>query len=84
MTRQMLIGICVPSKGELKNRIYICKYFEEISAVPVPYKWKYKVDRIGGGRRKSGRKVFKGNIELRDCWQYNITVLRSVTKRISQ
>lgn len=24
--------------------------------------------------------VCKGNIELRDSWQYNITVLRSVTK----
>ncbi|MDD7026569.1 MAG: IS630 family transposase, partial [Lachnospiraceae bacterium] len=24
----------------------ILKYFEEINAVPVPYKWKYKMDTI--------------------------------------
>lgn len=44
MTRQMLSGIRVSSKEELKERIY--KYFEEINAVPVPYKWKYKMDTI--------------------------------------
>lgn len=42
MTRQMLSGICVRSKEELKERIL--KYFEEINAVPVPYKWKYRLD----------------------------------------
>jgi len=44
MTRQMLTGIRVDSKEELSERIY--KYFEEINAVPVPYKWKYKMDTI--------------------------------------
>lgn len=44
MTRQMLCGIRVASKDELKERIY--KYFEEINKVPVPYKWKYKMDTI--------------------------------------
>lgn len=44
MTRQMLIGIRVNSKNELVTRIY--KYFEEANAVPVPYKWKYKMDTI--------------------------------------
>ena len=44
MTRQMLSGIRVASKEELKERIY--KYFEEINTVPVPYKWKYKMDTI--------------------------------------
>ena len=44
MTRQMLTGIRVDSKDELIERIY--KYFEEVNAVPVPYKWKYKMDTI--------------------------------------
>lgn len=44
MTRQMLTGIRVASKEELVERIY--KYFDEINAVPVPYKWKYKMDDI--------------------------------------
>lgn len=44
MTRQMLTGIRVDSKEELVDRIY--KYFEEINTVPVPYKWKYKMDTI--------------------------------------
>lgn len=44
MTRQMLTGIRVPSKEVLKERIY--QYFDEINAVPVPYKWKYKMDTI--------------------------------------
>lgn len=44
MTRQMLTGIRVESKEELKERIL--KYFEEINAVPVPYKWKYKMETI--------------------------------------
>lgn len=44
MTRQMLTGIRVDSKENLKERIY--KYFEEVNAVPVPYKWKYKMDTI--------------------------------------
>lgn len=44
MTRQMLSGIRVSSKEELKERIL--KYFEEINGVPVPYKWKYRLDTI--------------------------------------
>ena len=44
MTRQMLTGIRVSSKNELKEHIY--RYFEEINSVPVPYKWKYKMDTI--------------------------------------
>ena len=44
MSRQMLHGIRVPSKDALKERIY--KYFDEVNAVPVPYKWKHKMDTI--------------------------------------
>ena len=44
MTRQMLIGIRIESKDELKERIY--QYFDEINAIPVPYKWKYKMETI--------------------------------------
>ena len=44
MTRQMLAGIRVETKEELTERIY--KYFEEVNNVPVPYKWKYKMDTI--------------------------------------
>lgn len=44
MTRQMLNGIRVESKDELKERIYA--YFDEINAVPIPYKWTYKMDTI--------------------------------------
>jgi len=44
MTRQMLTGIRVDSKEELAERIY--KYFDEVNAVPVAYKWKYKMDTI--------------------------------------
>ncbi len=44
MSRQMLKGIRVKTKEELEERIY--KYFDEINAIPVPYKWKYKMDTI--------------------------------------
>lgn len=44
MTRQMLTGIRVDSKAELTKRIY--KYFDEVNAVPVPHKWKYKMETI--------------------------------------
>lgn len=44
ITRQMLTGIRVDSKEQLAERIY--KYFDEVNAVPVPYKWKYKMDTI--------------------------------------
>lgn len=44
MTRQMLKGIRVESKEELSDRIYM--YFDEVNAIPVPYKWKYKMETI--------------------------------------
>jgi len=44
MTKQMLNGIRVSSKEEIKERMY--KYFEEINKVPVPYHWSYKLDGI--------------------------------------
>ena len=44
MTRQMLRGIRVCSKEELKERIY--QYFNEINEVPVVFHWKYKMDEI--------------------------------------
>lgn len=44
MTRQMLTGIRVKTKAELEERIY--QYFDEINNVPVPYKWKYKMDTV--------------------------------------
>ena len=44
MTKQMLKGIRVSSKEELKERIY--KYFEEINRKPVVFRWTYKLDEI--------------------------------------
>ena len=44
MTKQMLTGIRVDSKDELKERIY--RYFDEINKTPIPYKWSYKMDTI--------------------------------------
>ena len=44
MTRQMLRGIRVESKEELKERIY--KYFEEVNREPVVYRWKYRLDEV--------------------------------------
>ena len=44
MIHQMLTDIRVASKNELKTRIY--KYFEKINSVPIPYKWKHKMDTI--------------------------------------
>ena len=44
MTRQMLKGIRVVSKDDLKDRILL--YFDEVNAIPVPYKWKYHMDTI--------------------------------------
>ena len=44
MTKQMLKGIRVKSKEELKERIYL--YFEEVNREPVVYRWKYKMDEI--------------------------------------
>lgn len=44
MTRQMLKGIRVKSKQELRDRIYL--YFEEINKDPVVFHWTYKMDEI--------------------------------------
>ena len=44
MTKQMLRGIRVKSKAELKDRIYL--YFEEVNAEPVVFHWKYNLDDI--------------------------------------
>ncbi len=44
MTRTMLREIRVGSKQELIDRIH--QYFEEINAMPVVFRWKYKMDEI--------------------------------------
>ena len=44
MTRQLLKGIRVNSKDELKERII--KYFDEENLKPIVFKWKYKLDEI--------------------------------------
>ena len=44
MTKQMLSGIRVKDKEELKSRIY--RYFNESNKEPIPYKWTYKMDTI--------------------------------------
>jgi hypothetical protein len=44
MTRQMLRGIRVESKEELKERIY--RYFEEVNREPVVYRWKYRLEDV--------------------------------------
>ena len=44
MTKQMLRGIRVENKEELKNRIY--KYFDEINKESVVFRWTYKMEEI--------------------------------------
>ena len=44
MTKQVLKGIRVKTKDELVCRIY--KYFEEINADPIVYKWSWHLDDI--------------------------------------
>ena len=44
MTKQVLKGIRVQTKDELVSRIY--KYFEEINADPIVYKWSWHLDDI--------------------------------------
>ena len=44
MTRQMLRGIRVKTKDELRERIY--KYFEEVNREPVVYHWKYRLEDV--------------------------------------
>lgn len=51
MTKQMLKGIRVESKQELKDRIYL--YFDEVNKEPVVYHWTYKLDEISPEEAKS-------------------------------
>ena len=51
MTKQMLRGIRVNTKQELKERIY--QYFEEVNREPVVYHWKYKMDEISEAEASS-------------------------------
>lgn len=44
MTRQMLRGIRVAGKAELKARIL--QYLQEINQMPVVFRWKYKLDTV--------------------------------------
>ena len=44
MTKQMLRGIRVASKEELKQRIY--KYFDEINADPIVYHWRWHLEDV--------------------------------------
>ena len=44
LTKQMLRGIRVNSKEELRTRIY--QYFEEVNQEPVIYHWTYKLDEV--------------------------------------
>ena len=44
MTKQVLQGIRVDSKEELKERIY--KYFDEINADPVVYHWGWNLQDV--------------------------------------
>jgi transposase len=44
MTRTLLREIRVGSKQELVDRIH--QYFEEINAMPVVFRWKYKMDEV--------------------------------------
>ena len=44
MTRQMLRGIRVSSKDELKERIL--RYFREVNAEPVVYRWKWNLSDV--------------------------------------
>ena len=44
MTKQMLRGIRVKSKEELKERIYL--YFKEVNEEPIIFHWKYNLDDI--------------------------------------
>lgn len=44
MTKQMLRGIRVKSKDELKESIYL--YFDEMNEVPVVFPWRYNLGDI--------------------------------------
>ena len=44
MTRQMLRGIRVSSKDELKERIL--RYFKEVNAEPIVYRWKWNLSDV--------------------------------------
>lgn len=57
MTRQMLNGIRVNTKQELKRRIY--QYFDEINSTPIPYRWTYKMDKIDLEKEDTSNIVFE-------------------------
>lgn len=57
MTRQMLKGIRVATKGELVTRIY--KYFEEINEDPVVYKWGWHLDDIDPAEKVQVKALFQ-------------------------
>ncbi len=44
MTRQILRGIRVSSKEELKERI--CRHLEKVNGEPVVYRWKYRLEDV--------------------------------------
>ena len=44
MARSMLREIRVQSKQELVQRIHL--YFQEVNAIPVVFRWKYKMDEV--------------------------------------
>jgi hypothetical protein len=45
MARTLLRGIRVKSKQELKQRILA--WLDEINRLPVPFRWKYRLDELG-------------------------------------
>ena len=47
MTRTFLRGIRVRTKEELIERLH--RYFAELNAAPVVFRWKYKMDEISIG-----------------------------------
>lgn len=62
MTKQMLCGIRVETKKELKERIY--RYFDEINKEPVPYKWTYKMDSIDLAKEDIDSIVYAKTVQM--------------------
>ena len=62
MTKQMLCGIRVETKKELKKRIY--RYFDEINKEPVPYKWTYKMDSIDLAKEDIDSIVYAKTVQM--------------------
>ena len=57
LTKQMLNGIRVKDKEELVRRLY--QYFEEVNKVPVPYRWKYKLEEIDLAKEDISKIVYE-------------------------